>query len=166
MSAKKNCRWTEEENDFLREYYPGHGVDATLQELNKRFDRQLVRQSLCNRVSLLGLKVTSAVRKKQLEATWKANGKTPVEVGYINTDTGMIKTEKGWMRLGAMLGVPKGYYAVHLDGDLSNNTPENIQIIPMKMSMEMTRNKFWSEEPIITKTGIMCLTLEDAIKEV
>jgi len=157
--------WKTEELEFLREYYPDHGSEKTAVEMHKRFGRNVARQTLRNRAHKLGIKISPELKKTQLQSAWKITGKTPREVGYINPDTGMIKTEIGWARLGAIMGIPKGNYLVHLDGDITNNDPSNLQVIPVEMSMRMTLNKFWSDHPEITKTGILCLTLEEALKE-
>lgn len=77
----------------------------------------------------------------------------------------MIKTENGWMRLGQMLNVPKGCYAVHLDNDITNNNPDNIVIISKATSMRMTINSFWSDDKELTKTGIICCELEQLLNK-
>lgn len=158
-------RWKKEEDDFLREYYPGHGYDDTHKELNKRFNTQRTLRAVKNRVYALGLYLSADIlHNKQLQhvAQW---GKKKQDIGYVNPDTGMIKTKDGWKRLGALLGVPKGFYAVHLDGDKTNNDTENLVIVNQKTSMRMTRNKFWSEDRDITKAGLLCCELEEALEE-
>lgn len=158
-------RWKKEEDDFLREYYPDHGYDATCTELNNRFNTQRTLRAVKNRVYALGLYLSvDTLHKKQLQhvAQW---GKKKQDIGYVNPDTGMIKTKDGWKRLGALLGVPKGFYAVHLDGDKTNNNPENIAVISKKTNMRMTINDFWSEDRDVTKAGILCCKLEEVLEE-
>lgn len=158
-------RWKKEEDDFLREYYPDHGYYATHKELNEQFSTQRTLRAVKNRVYALGLYLSAdTLHKKQLQhvAQW---GKKKQDIGYVNPDTGMIKTKDGWKRLGALLGVPKGFYAVHLDGDKTNNNPENIAIISKKTNMRMTINDFWSEDRNITKAGLLCCKLEEILEE-
>lgn len=158
-------RWKKEEDDFLREYYPDHGYDATCTELNNRFNTQRTLRAVKNRVYALGLFLSAdTLHEKQLQhvAQW---GKKKQDIGYVNPDTGMIKTKDGWKRLGALLGVPKGFYAIHLDGDKTNNSPENIAVISKKTNMRMTINEFWSEDRDITKAGLLCCRLEEILEE-
>lgn len=158
-------RWKKEEDDFLREYYPDHGYDATCTELRNRFNTQRTLRAVKNRVYALGLYLSAdTLHEKQLQhvAQW---GKKKQVIGYVNPDTGMIKTKDGWKRLGALLGVPKGFYAIHLDGDKTNNNPENIAVISKKTNMRMTINDFWSEDRDITKAGILCCKLEEVLEE-
>lgn len=166
MTKRQWHRWTAEEDNFLRRYYPDHGIAATLCAYNKMFNREAGRRSIEHRVFDLGLKLSEKrYREKQIENGRNWSKKERRDIGFINKDSGMIKTETGWTRLGKLLNVPKGYYAVHLNNDVTDNRPENIEIISMRMSAKMTKNSFWSTNSVITKTGLMCLELEDAIHE-
>lgn len=60
---------------------------------------------------------------------------------------------------------PDGYILVHLDNDVTNNSVNNIRAISRSVNARMTANKFWSEDPDITKSGILCCELEELLKE-
>lgn len=164
---KKRHKWTAEEDDFLRSYYPSHGFADTLEQCNNFLRMNITRRSLEHRCQKLRLRLSPERRmQKQLEngRNWSRSHRTPRPVGYMNPKNKMIKTESGWERLGSYLNVPKGYYAVHLDGDNTNNDPNNIRIISQSTSMRMTKNGFWSDFPEVTQTGIICCELERMVK--
>ena len=164
MSKRPWHKWTKEEDDFLTAFYPDHGVATTLTAFNNRFCYQISERALKHRVYDLGLRLSEKRYMEKQIANGKAFCQKPRrDVGFINPETGMIKTADGWKRLSALLNVPKGYYAVHLDNDVTNNKKENIAIIPCATSMRMTKYKFWSENSEITKTGILCCELERTI---
>lgn len=155
-------RWTQEEDEFLKAYYPLHGLNETHRCFNEKFAERSKR-AICDRVYYT-LNLTM-VQENKVALMDDVRHRKAVNVGYVNSETGMIKTEDGWVRLSKKIGVPKGKYAVHLDGDKCNNDADNIAIISPQISMKMTKNKFWSSEPEITRTGIACCTLEDVLSK-
>jgi len=161
-------RWSKEEEEWLKCYYPDHGGEETRVAFNKRFGLEIGLRSIFYKAGCLGLKLSKDRYKKKQYACGKNYGKNhrpSKEVGFINADNGMIKTENGWARLGAILGVPKGYYAVHLDGNILNNDPDNIRVISQHTSMKMTKDRLWSRDPVLTKSGLLCCDLEDILDE-
>ena len=164
-------KWTREEDDFLRRFYPNNGIVKTHNAFKSMYDGNISMRGVEHRVQFLGLNVTERRKKDLANASSKRmhviheTYNKKVDVGTINTESGWIKTDDGWKRLGNILGVPKGCYAVHLDGDVKNNDSNNIAVIPMAISCMMTINGFWSEHPEITRTGIMCCELEMQIKK-
>lgn len=161
-------RWTKEEEEWLKCYYPDHGGDETRDAFNQRFGCDIKRTVIFYKTRCLGLKLSKdRYQKKQYECgkNYGRKHRPPKEVGFINTDNGMIKTENGWARLGAILGVPKGYYAIHLDGNILNNDSDNIRIISQHTSMKMTKDRLWSHDPALTESGLLCCDLEDILDE-
>lgn len=161
-------KWTEEEDCWLKKYYPSHGTKDTLDAFCKKFSPKIRKRQLEGRVGYLGIHLNDdvyAAMQKERGRTLHEKYRSVHPIGFVNPDNGMIKTENGWKRLGAILGLPKGYYAVHLDGDVTNNNPDNIAVVSHKTSMQMTLNKFWSEHPEITKAGILCCELEQLTSE-
>jgi hypothetical protein len=51
--------------------------------------------------------------------------------------------------------VPEGYVLTFLDGDKSNITLDNLALISMAESLEITRSNLRSTNPEFTKTGIL-----------
>ncbi len=51
--------------------------------------------------------------------------------------------------------VPEGYVLTFLDGDKSNFTLDNLALISMAESLEITRSNLRSTNPEFTKTGIL-----------
>ncbi|MDF2889762.1 MAG: hypothetical protein K0R80_129 [Clostridia bacterium] len=58
--------------------------------------------------------------------------------------------------------VPKGYVLTFLDGNKGNITLENIALITMAESLEMTRSNLRSDNPEFTKTGILIAKVKAA----
>lgn len=157
-------RWTPEEDEWMRRYYPDHGIRPTLEEYIKVYGHRVTKRAIEARAQYLGIRLTERrYREKQLENGRNFCQKERRAIGWVNPDTGYIKTKDGWKRLGAVLQVPKGHYAVHLDGDKTNNQKDNIMIVSQKVSMKMTAYRMWSENREITKTGVICCELEEAI---
>lgn len=164
--SKTYSRWTEAETAWLTEYYPDHGIDESIKEYERIFNKPMPYKRLVRRVHYLRLHITN----KRRAHVQHENGKNYCQkerrdVGFVNPDTGMIKTENGWMRLSKYLNIPKGYYAIHLNGDKTDNRPENIMVVSRRTCMKMTLNRFWSEHSDITKAGILCCDLEDALDQ-
>lgn len=163
---KSYSRWTEAETAWLAGYYPEHGITQSMKEYERIFKKHMSYRRLTRRVQYLGLHLTDERRAQVL----RRNGenycqKERRDIGFVNPDTGMIKTENGWMRLGKYLDIPEGFYPIHLNGDKTDNRPENIMVVSRHTCMKMTLNKFWSECGDITKAGILCCDLEDALEQ-
>ena len=69
---------------------------------------------------------------------------------------------EGWIPLSHYVaGVPeRGQMVVHLDRNIRNNDRENVMIVNKSASAMMTGCRMWSENPCITKTGIMACELK------
>lgn len=160
----KYHKYTTEEDAFLISKYPTLGSVKTHKLFCQKYG-SVTYSALQKRCTcVLHLRVND-IRKEELRrASSERQRKKPtrpsVPIGYVSKKSGMVKTENGWTRLGKMLNVPKGYYAIHLDNDISNNSNDNIAIVSMGVSMRMTKNNFWSQSKEITKTGILCCELE------
>ena len=58
--------------------------------------------------------------------------------------------------------VPEGYIITFLDGDKSNISIENLALITMAESLELTRSNLRSSNPEFTKTGILIAKVKNA----
>ena len=161
-----NYHYTYEQDRWLRENYPHLGKVKCTERFNERFGENRTVAAIKKHCLQMGLKVTEERTKaRAYENTGRLH-----DVGTIVKKTHgepYIKVEDGtWKRLKdvAYGEKPNGHVIVHLDGDVDNYSKENLVAIPRTISAKMTVNGFWSEEPTITKTGIMCLELEEALK--
>lgn len=150
-----NYRYTEEQNEFLKQTYPHKGRVVTAELFNKTFGTHktpIAIQKHCHKN--LGLLVTQERNaQKAIENTGRFH-----EVGTVKKmgNHGLcIKTSAGWERIADnVIGkAPKGHRIVHLDGDISNNTKENLMHMSFAHCALMTRYGFWSNTPLITQTG-------------
>jgi hypothetical protein len=152
--------YSETEKEWLRSFYPGHGVEETADAFRERFGKDVKADSLksyCNRS--LGVFTTKDVKYRNHRA----------EIGSIHHLPGRkeirIKTVNGWKNLAnTLVDVPKGYAAIHLDRDYTNNAPENIAVVKNGYMALMRNNGLWSEHPEITKTSIIWCQLYEALK--
>lgn len=66
-----------------------------------------------------------------------------------------------------MTGVKKGenQVIVHIDGNKNNNDPDNLFIASRSTLGRMLKNQFWSDNPTITKTGLICCELEELLNK-
>lgn len=161
-----NYHYSDEQLQWLRENYPSLGRCKCAEAFNKKFCENRTPEALKVVCGQMGLKVT-AERKR--EATIENTQRYHEQGTIVKKQHGepYIKTKDGWKRLKDLVygEKPDGYIIAHLDGNPNNYEKDNLIAIPRSISVKMAKNKFWSDCPVITKTGIMCLTLEEAIKE-
>lgn len=103
------------------------------------------------------------------EKGWFKKGGTPINhkpVGSERVDVDgytLIKTAEPniWMPKHKVIwmekngSVPEGYVLTFLDGNKGNITLENLTLITMAESLEITRSNLRSNNPELTKTGIL-----------
>lgn len=152
-----NYLYSDEEISWIIENYPKLGRVKATEEFNKIFSYKRTENAIHKCAVKLGLKVTKErLKEKAIENTGRYH---PIGT-IINKGKSWgvcIKTEEGWKRLSdlAIGKAPKGYRTVHLDGDITNNHPDNLMHVDFASCALMTRYDFWSSSPLITKTGIV-----------
>lgn len=161
-----NYHYTEEQQTWLIQHYPTLGRVKTTKLFNETFKENRSVDAIKILCLKLGLKVTE--ERKRERAVENTN--RYYNIGAVVKKTHgepYVKTEDGWKRLKDLEygEKPKGHVIAHLDNNPDNYNRENLIAIPRSISIRMSKNKFWSDEPVITKTGILCLTLEEALKE-
>lgn len=81
-----------------------------------------------------------------------------------------IKAEDGWHELGRYVWeqhygkIPEGHYVVFLNRDPSDARIENLALVPKGVVGAMNLNDMWHEDSELTKTQIMVILLERAMK--
>lgn len=153
-------KYTKEEREWLKGYYPLYGAKKTADEFEVIFGRRINPDSLrnyCNRH--LNANVSKQVRY----------GPFTSPVGSITVNCrgeARIKTETGWIKAThSQVEVPNGMVAFNLDRDIYNNKPENIGVTSNGVFRTLRNYGFWSDNREITKTGLLCCELEKLIKE-
>lgn len=160
-----NFHYTNEEVEWLKNNYPSLGRDETARLFRKNFKNNRTTGAIFVKCKTLGLKVTEERRRERA----KQNTKRVTPVGaYVTREHGekYIKTAHGFKRVKELVygDVPKGMSLVYLDGNKDNITKENLCPVSRKTLAKMTINNFWSDNGVITKTGIMCCELEELIE--
>lgn len=160
-----NYHYSDEQVSWLKENYPVLGRVKCAEAFNKKFNENKTAGAIKIACQKMGLRVTEERRKAR---AFENTGKTIHEIGKVVVGTHgepYIKTVDGWIRLKNINygEVPDGCIVIHLDGDQKNCNKENLVAIPRSISARMTKNKFWSENANITKTGVLCCTLEEIV---
>ena len=137
--------YEEEEKEWLRENYPKLGVKETTRQFNERFNHNKKAMAIKKYCKFwLNLSVP-----KEVTLELKS---VPIGYSYKNCrGEWRVKTENGWIPLSHLnREVPKGHIAFHLDGDIDNNSPENIAIIKNGIQTIARNCELLSENPTIT----------------
>lgn len=161
-----NFHYSEEQIKWLKENYPKLGRIKATEIFNEIFNENKTINAIKKRCHDLGLRVNEErLKARAIENTGRC--KAIGELGTGSNGDPYIKTENGWMPVKySVAGKQHGKILVHLDGNKHNNNKENLMFITRKVSARMIKNKFWSKNPEITKTGIIACELEQSLKEV
>ncbi|MBR3243035.1 MAG: HNH endonuclease [Parasporobacterium sp.] len=159
-------RYTPEQDKWLAENYPHMGAEKAHKAFEETFGIKKGLQGFKTHCNDLGLHVTD---KRWREACQNNGHHEGMPIGAIRKRSrGVVftKTEDGWKPLCHTLvgDIPKGHFVVHLDKDTTNNEKENLAVISRKVGARMTVNKFWSDNAELTKTGVLCCELEEALE--
>lgn len=162
-----NFHYTPEQEAWIRDYYPSHGYLATATEFNKRFETNRTPGAIKLKCKHMGLKVE--FHRRQARA-FENTGNYVHPVGAIvikQHGEPYVKTENGYRQLKRVVygDVPRGKVLIHLNGDQSDCSKENLHPVKRSILARMTINSFWSENKTVTKTGVMCCELEEALKK-
>lgn len=167
-------KFTQIEDDFLRDNI----IDSyTLYELTERFNRefpnhQITCSNLRHRTSLLGLKKGSHNIRKE-----KVYAKNSIGTVIANQDgkKARVKTEQGYVSahkyfLDKYFGltgknVYDRYALVHLNGNLSDFSRENLECVTRSIYGSMNARKWFFTDPELTRTAILVATLLEFFPE-
>lgn len=160
-----NFQYTDEQKAWLKENYPNLGRVKAAEAFNRIFHENKTPGAIRIAAEKLGLRV-SAQRKKNIsiENTGRCH-----PVGTIVPKAHgepYMKTENGWIPVkNLLMGLHPGQVLAHLDGNTNNCNPENLVVISRAVFVKMAKNGFWSDNPVITKTGILWCELDEALRK-
>lgn len=163
---KLSFKYTQEEDDWLRENFPKIGKNEIGEIFNIHFGTKRSKNGVYVRCKKIGLKVNEERRN-----AWKSRiaevRKQPIgHIAERENGTLYIKTEDGWKRCKELvLGTQKGKLIIHLDGNKWNLDKDNLAVIDRKISAIMTAEGFWSEDREITKAGVEWAKLKLLLNE-
>jgi hypothetical protein len=165
--GNKHARFTQEENEWIMQNYPSLGAEKTLKGLCERFGNRHTIKSLQTQCKYLSLNVTE---QRWREACLNNGHHENVPIGTVQKrgrGQNWIKVGKGcegWIPLTQhLLDCPEGSIIVHLDGNKANDSLENLRIVKRSINSRMVAWRMYSENPIITETGIRCCELQEAL---
>lgn len=167
---------TEEQKQFLDEYYPYHSVKDTTAEFNRRFGTRKNKYTMLNYARRRGLVVSDAVvTKSKIDASHAEGTKHPYKKeGDVRFDGArwLMKAEDGsWGQVGRVVWakyhgkVKKGYAIIHLDGNQENYDISNLAEVPLKYLGLLQANGLRSINAEITKTGVMWCDLHELLEK-
>lgn len=167
--GKRHRRFTKEEDSWIIANYPHKGIEVGYPEFIKVFGNVHTRESYISRAKDLGVKVTDA-RWRQ---ACKNNGyRDNVPIGTIQKrgrGHNWIKIgdgTEGWIPLTQyLLGNNKDKVIIHLDGNKTNDSLDNLRVVSRQVLARMSKQRFWSENSVITETGILCCELQQLLSE-
>ncbi len=165
MKLGLNFMYTQEQEEWLKENFPKLGRIATTQQFNKRFGTSKTVQAIKVHCVCMGLRVTNDRRSMTaIENTGRYHPVGTIVLG--SHDEPYVKTDEGWKRLKEIVcHRGKGKVVIHLDGNPANCDPDNLMAVTRAVLIKMSKNRFWSEEKEITRTGVCWCELSEAIRE-
>lgn len=168
VGLKLNFHYSKEEDAWLIENYPKLGRVKCAEQFNKKFCTNRTAMGIRIHCEKMGLRVSDErKRQRAIENTGRLHDTGTI----VEKSHGIlfIKKEDGtWTQLSRHLveeDIPKDCIVIFLDGNKRNLSQDNLAIIPRNHSAIMTKNKFWSEQPEITKTGIIWCELYQELKK-
>lgn len=152
-------KYTEAEKFWIRENYPIFGQNETSRRFEQIFGRYVDPKTICKYYNKwLGGNGVSKERRRLRYLNMSS------EVGTLSVNCrgeAKIKTESGWIKAThANVEVPRGMIAFNLDGNIYDNSPENIGITTNSKFRSLRNNGLWTSDRELTRTGLMCIDLE------
>lgn len=161
-----NFHYSKEQEEWLKENYPKLGRIKTAKAFNKMFHENKTPEAIKMECQKLGLHVNESRRKERaIENTKRYHPTGSIRLGAH--DEPYLKTKDGWIRVKELVmgKIEKGQVIIHLDQDPTNCDESNLMIVSRSILQKMMKNKFWSENPEITRTGVIWCKLYEALKE-
>lgn len=154
--------YTDEQKRWLKSNYPILGEKETAKQFEQIFHKSVSPKTLsryCNRrCGCNG--VSQERRKKRYDAM-----SSPVGTISVNArGEAKVKTPQGWIKAThENVNVPDGMIAFNLDGNILNNSAENIGITTNRRFRILRNFGMWSKNKDITKTGLVWVELYDIL---
>lgn len=163
--------WTDEHDEWLRANIDSYSRKELTDAFNKHFGKQKSEDSIrirCNKK--LGLKFSDnreRFLKSKRQQTQPIGSLMHRKNGQWVVKLDAHKYEQAgrfyWRQVYG--DIPKGYQIVHLDKDASNNDIDNLYCIKGKVIREMSKNKWFSDNPLLTLTALKYCELYYLLKE-
>ena len=167
--GRKHRRFTAAEDEWIIENYPHLGIEHGYPAFCEIFGSHHPRYAFITRAQDLGVKVTAERWRKACMNNGQHDNAPVGTIAKRGRGQNWIKTGKGtegWMPLAQyLLGDNQNKIIIHLDGNKANDDLSNLRVISKAVCARMSKNKFWSSNPIITETGVLCCELQQLLCE-
>lgn len=167
--------FSDEEKEFIKKYYPGHGPRKTAEMINEVFHTNRTSNSVRTTAYNLDVHISDALQNKiyqeklkKMHNTRRMDCGSIVETshhGYaVKLDDGTWKNAAVVIWENANGPLPKGYQLIYLDGDKSNHNLDNLYLAPRKLAYQVQTNKCYkSGDSELTKSLIKYYELRNAL---
>lgn len=169
--------YTKEQYQWLSENYPRLGAVKCTEEFNAKFSQSRSVGAIQTQCKRNGIKCDSitkrliykdnfGVKSLPIGSTRKHHGYT-----YIKVSDELGHHTNNWIMLHHKIyednfgKVPEEHIVIFLDNNKENFSPDNLVAIPWKTNGLMNGNCLKSEDPEITKAGLMWCELHDILKK-
>ena len=158
--------YTDEQKEWLKEFYPKHGVKETQREFNEKFNADktisAIKQAGLKYAGFVDNDVATANKTRACHAEGskraiKKAGDTRIECGRLvmKADDGKWKSATRVVYESNYGEIPRGYVVTALDGNNENIELDNLVSIPLKYLGLLQKYGLRSENIEITRTGIL-----------
>lgn len=162
--VSRGRKYTNAEKSWIKDNYPVLGQNETAIQFEQIFGRHIDPKTICKYYNkwLDGHGVSESRRKQRYD-------NMSSDIGTLSVNCrgeAKIKTEHGWVKATHVyVNVPKGMVAFNLDGNIYDNSPENIGITTNSKFRSLRNSGLWTQDRELTRTGLMCIDLERLLYE-
>ena len=151
LIRKNRFKWTKEMAQWLRDNYVYH---SSIEKLKQKFEKEFNIEISYN-------SITAALKKFSI-----CHGNPhPIGVPFfknvnkmnnlvVRTETGRYITYANYIYEQKIGPIPKGYYAINLDGNLLNLEPDNLYLVTKRINSYMTKNRWYTNNRELTLAAI------------
>lgn len=176
----KKHRYSKQEQDFLKEHFNGcNSYQELTDKFNENFGTSLkmvnVRECCNKRLHMKGMPNTGEFKKGgkprdlPIGTIRKSQVGTYIKIG--NEDAHISGYEPpNWIPYQQYIWekeygpINKGEFVMFLDGNAENFNINNLAVIDRRISVRMAQNRFYTENSELTRTGIMCVKLDELVR--
>lgn len=163
---------SDEELEFIKENVKGKTSQELMEIFNKKFNRNLTRKQIAQIKKYNGF--TSGVNTKFSKGSKPHNYK-PIGSEFVDSQGYIwikIADPNKWIHKSLFIyeqtygNIPKGYSVIFLNGNKSDHSINNLQLIRNKEKLVMKNKHLFYENKELTKTGILIAEIINKSSEV
>lgn len=162
-------RYTEEEYQFVIDYYPTHSRTETAAAMSERFGKQYTDRTVKYIANIHGVKTVNSgkFKKGNMPHNTKKIGSEMDAADCIRVKTGEGKWERKsrvvWRE--AYGEIPEGYVIMHLDGNCLNSNLDNLIMVKSSIALKLNASKMLYKDRELTEAAIAYWELRSKLRE-